>query len=161
MAPAVSALAESWSSVYANSAILRTTVSFAHIAGLVAGGGCAVASDRATLLVRRATPSARADQARALGTVHRVVLGGLAAVVLSGILLALADFQAYWAAPIFWLKMALVVALLVNGWVLARAGARVGRGDTTAWNTLYATSIFSLLLWFATTLAGAALPNAL
>jgi hypothetical protein len=40
-------LIESWNALYANHAALRTAIEFAHIGGLVAGGGCAIAADLA------------------------------------------------------------------------------------------------------------------
>jgi hypothetical protein len=40
---------ESWTSLCANHAALRTAVDFAHIGGLVTGGGCAITTDLATI----------------------------------------------------------------------------------------------------------------
>ena len=45
---------EWWTAVYSNHAVLRTAVTFAHVGGLVGGGGCAIAADRATLMLARA-----------------------------------------------------------------------------------------------------------
>jgi hypothetical protein len=93
-------------------------------------------------------------------TTHILVVSGLAAVTVSGILLMLADLDAYLQSTAFWVKMALIVALTLNGLVLVRADRLVARGPRGA-STLRAASIISLVLWFATTLAGAVLPNAL
>ena len=46
-------LLESWMSLYANHAALRTGVEFMHIGGLVAGGGCAITADLATITASR------------------------------------------------------------------------------------------------------------
>jgi hypothetical protein len=92
---------------------------------------------------------------------HQLVVGGLAIVAVSGVLLLLADLDAYLHARVFWVKMAAVAALLVNGGLLVRAGERAGRGDERAWSALRLTSIASLALWFGTTFLGAVLPNAL
>ena len=63
------------------------------------------------------------------------------------------------SSRIFWLKMALVVLLLVNG-VLILAGERqVERDAPRAWTRLHATATASLVLWFVITLAGVALTN--
>jgi len=161
MAPFLTSLTDSWASMYAGSPMIRTAMGFAHVAGLVGGGGCAIAADRAALMAWRSGADERERHVRSLRWTHRVVLVGLAAVVLSGVLLALADLDAYWASRAFWIKMALVVALGVNGAVLARAGERAARGDAGGWRALRTTSILSLALWFVTTLAGAALPNVL
>jgi hypothetical protein len=161
MAPFITNAAETWASVYAASPVLRTVVGFAHVAGLVGGGGCAIAADRAALVAWRSGGDERERYLRWLPRTHRAVLAGLAAVVLSGVLLALADLDAYWASRAFWIKMAFVAALLVNGALLANAGRRVADGDAASWRALRITSIVSLALWFVTTFIGAALPNAL
>jgi len=161
VAPIITNAAETWASIYAASPALRTVVSFAHIAGLVGGGGCAIAADRAALVAWRSGASERESYIRWLPRTHRAVLAGLVAVIISGAMLAFADLDTYWASRAFWIKMAFVAVLLLNGAVLARAGQRVARGDTVAWHSLRVTSILSLFLWFVTTLIGAALPNAL
>lgn len=161
MAPFLTSLTDNWASVYAGSPLIRTAVGFTHVAGLVGGGGCAIAADRAALVAWRSGAEERARHLRSLMWTHRVVLIGLAAVVVSGVLLALADLDAYWASRAFWIKMAFVVALGANGAVLARAGERASHGDAGSWQTLRLTSILSLALWFITTFVGAALPNVL
>ena len=55
--------------------------------------------------------------------------------------------------------MALMALLLVNGVLLLRGERRAARGQIDAWPRLHHTAIASLVLWFLTTLAGAALPN--
>lgn len=161
MAPIITSAAETWASVYAASPVLRTVVSFAHVAGLVGGGGCAIAADRAALVAWRSGANERESYLRWLPRTHRAVLAGLGAVIVSGVLLAFSDLDAYWASRAFWIKMALVAALLVNGAMLASAGRRVAGGDAASWHALRVTSALSLCLWFLTTLLGAALPNAL
>jgi hypothetical protein len=46
-----------------------------------------------------------------------------------------------------------------NGVLLLRAERQVQRGDAAGWPHMHRTAVVSLVLWFATTLAGAALPN--
>jgi hypothetical protein len=70
-----------------------------------------------------------------------------------------ADLDTYVASRIFWLKMALIAALLINGALLVRAGRRVDALETSDWVRLRRASVASLALWFLTTLLGAALPN--
>ena len=82
-------------------------------------------------------------------------------MLVSGVLLLGADLDAYLESTAFWFKMALVALLLGNGLIVLRAERRVERGDQTGWPTLRRVSIASLILWFATTLAGVVLPNAL
>jgi hypothetical protein len=152
---------DSWASIYANSASLRSVISFAHIAGLVGGGGCALAADRATLRAFRRAPDGIAAEIHHLHGVHRVVLSGLAIVIVSGALLMLADVDAYLSATAFWIKMALVAALFVNGSILVRSALAAEAGDRGAGRTLRRASIISIVFWFATTLVGAVLPNVL
>jgi hypothetical protein len=153
--------ADTWASVYANSAALRSVLNFAHLGGLVGGGGCAIAADRATLRALKRTPDAVAREIHHLHGVHAVVLTGLGIVVVSGVLLMLADLDAYLESTAFWIKMGLVVGLFVNGAVVVRSALRAEAGDTSALAALRLASMISLLLWFATTLVGAVLPNAL
>ena len=149
----------SWTSWYSNSAMLRTSVGFVHVAGLVAGGGSAIAADRATLVAWGRDVESRLAHLRVLRGTHRVVLVGLAAVFASGLLLLGADTETYLHSRVFWAKMALIALLLVNGAMLVRAGRRAEHGAPNAWPWLRFGSMASLALWFLTTLLGAALPN--
>ena len=147
-----------WASLYANSALLRTIIAFAHIAGLVVGGGCAIVADRATMNAYRRGSLGREAQIGGIRSAHRVVLAGLAIVMISGVLLLGADFDTFVHSRVFWLKMGLVALLLLNGAVLARLGASPVL-DEARWKRLAYVSGFSLALWLLTTLTGAALPN--
>jgi hypothetical protein len=154
-------IADTWASIYSNSAALRSAISFAHVGGLVGGGGCALAADRATLRAFRRAPDVVAGEVHHLHGTHNVVLAGLAVVIVSGVLLMFADLDAYLVATAFWIKMGFVVALFVNGSILVRTALRVETGDAAARTGLKRASIASIILWFATTLIGAALPNVL
>ena len=154
-------LIDTWASLYANSAAIRSGVAFAHVGALLGGGGCAVAADLWTLKAsQRGTASVQAELERLHG-VHRVVVANLAIVVVSGVLLMGADFDAYLASAAFWIKMALVVGLVINGAMLVRTSIRIAAGDTRAVGHVRPVSMASLTLWFVTTLMGAVLPNVL
>jgi hypothetical protein len=155
-----STAAAPWASLYSNHAALRTAVVFAHIGGLVGAGGCAIAADRATLLALRRHEAERRHQVKALAGTHRVVIGGLVFIVISGVLLFAADVQTFLYSRIYWIKMTLIVLLLINGALLTSAERRANRGADDAWGQLRATSVASLTLWFLITLAGVALTNA-
>jgi hypothetical protein len=155
----LSHLIESWVSLYANHAALRTCIEFAHIGGLVAGGGCAITADLATISAVREGPAARTTHLILLKRTHRIVVLGLVALATSGLLLFGADVQTFLYSRIFWLKMGLMVLLLINGLLLLRGERQVTRGEAHAWARLHYTAVASLVLWFLTTLAGAALPN--
>jgi hypothetical protein len=155
----LSHLLESWTSLYANHATLRTGIEFMHIGGLVAGGGCAITADLATITAAREGSAARTTQLLMLKRTHRLVVLGLIALVISGLLLFAADVQTFLYSRIFWLKMGLMVLLLINGALLLVGERQVKRGEAHAWARLHHTATASLILWFLTTLAGAALPN--
>jgi hypothetical protein len=155
----LSSITESWASVYANHAELRTAIAFLHIGGLVAAGGCAVAADRITLRVARQAPAIRLQALRALHGTHRAVVIGLVLVVASGVLMFGADVDALLYSKLFWLKMALMTLLIVNGRLLIGAEQRVEHGDDDGWRPLKYMAVASLVLWSLTTLVGAALPN--
>jgi hypothetical protein len=155
----LSHLIESWVSLYANHAALRTGVEFVHIGGLVAGGGCAITADLATIVAVRERSASRTTQLHLLKQTHAIVVFGLVALAVSGLLLFGADVQTFLYSRVFWLKMGLMALLLINGFLLLKGERRVQRGDLHAWTRLHYTAVASLVLWLLTTLAGAALPN--
>lgn len=154
-------LTGNWASFYANHAAVRTSVTFMHIAGLVGGGGCAIAADRATLIASGKSRADRRLHLDSLHAMHRIVVSGLTAVIISGVLLFAADVDSFVYSRLFWLKMGFIALLAMNGIVLIRAERRARRDpqDDAGWSVLRAAAVCSLTLWFATTLIGAALPN--
>jgi hypothetical protein len=113
-----------------------------------------------TLSAARHDAETRQRQLAAIHQTHRIVVLGLAAVIVSGILLFGADLDTYLVSRVFWVKMGLLAMLMVNGAVLVRAGSRAHTGDVHAWRALRFSAGISLALWLLTTLAGAALQNA-
>lgn len=154
-------LFEPWAATYGDSNVLPTFVVFGHIAALVFAGGLAVTLDRATLRAARSSPDDRARQIGELAAAHRVVIGGLALSAVTGVLLFTADVETYFGAPLFWTKMTLVAALLVNGYTMTRfeAQTRAPESSDGAWRSLRRAAIASLVLWFATAFVGVALVN--
>jgi uncharacterized membrane protein len=150
---------DTWTSFYSKHAMLRTTITFIHVGGLMAGGGCAIAADLVTIEAVREGPIGRTTQLHVLNRTHSIVAGGLVALVLSGLLLFAADAETFLHSRVFWLKMALMVALMLNGMMMLAGERQVQRGDARAWMRLHNIAATSLALWFATTLVGAALPN--
>src|SRR5512143_1702660 len=114
-------ITDAWASVFSNHATLRTIVAFAHVGGLLAGGGSALAADLATLRAAAMTAERRARYLHDAAATHHIVLSGLALVVASGILLAAADVDTFLHSRLFWIKMALVAALAANGGALVAA----------------------------------------
>jgi hypothetical protein len=155
-------LLQPWSDFYGHSKTAETIVTFLHIGGLLLAGGLAISTDRGTLRALRLGADERGGHVRELNAVHRWVLTGLTIVLLSGVALATTDIEAFWASWIYWLKMALVVGLLVNGLLMTRAEQGLERDSSESsrhWHTLRRVSITSLTLWFTITLLGVALVN--
>lgn len=153
----LAALAEPWASLYNDAPLLQSAVTFVHFAGLLLGGGFAIAADAATFRGARATEPERARLAAELHATHRPVLLGLGATFVSGVLMFAADLEELGTAPVFWIKMALVALLLANGALMARTegalrGARLPAD--VAWPRLRRTAAASFALWFVTLLAG-------
>ena len=105
-------LLDSWTSLYANHAALRTAIEFTHIGGLVAGGGCAITADLATITAARGSSATPPTLLQLLKRTHRLVVLGLVALAISGLLLFAADVETFLYSRIFWLKMGLMGMLL-------------------------------------------------
>jgi hypothetical protein len=155
----ISQMAQPWASLYSNSRVLSSGVMFSHLAGLVLGGGGAVAADRASLRAVRASASEQTSHLRELALVHRAVLWGLSLTFASGLLLAAADVETYATLPAFWVKMGLIALLLTNGVVMQRTERSLAAGGSS-WRRLHRTAVASLALWFAVLLASTFLTSA-
>jgi hypothetical protein len=152
-------LVTAWAAIFANHPLIRTAVDFTHIGGLVAAAGCALTADLATIAAARRTPDSREAQLRVLRRTHPIVVGGLAALIASGLLLFGADVATFLHSTLFWIKMGLVGLLLANGLLMLAAERRARVGIAGSWRHLHTLAVVSLGLWTLTTLVGAALPN--
>jgi uncharacterized membrane protein len=111
-------LAQPWADFYADSTVAETIVTFGHVGALLFAGGAAIAADRMTLRESLRGSNGAAERARQLGELsrlHRVVISGIAVMVVTGVLMLAADLEIYYGSWVYWTKMALFVALLVNG----------------------------------------------
>jgi hypothetical protein len=143
-----------WSGLYADHHSVSVTVRFLHLAGLLVGGGTALAADRQLLGAVGKDASARGAALALAGSSHRIVVPALAVMGLSGMLMAAADLETFLNSRLFWMKMGIVGLLLVNGAVLVRAErAATGTGDR-GWARLRLVSVASLALWLLGLLAG-------
>ena len=163
----LTAVAQPFAQLYAASVPLQTGTAFLHFAGLLTGGGFAIASDRAVWRAARSRDVVvRRHLLEELDAVPRPVLIGLSVVLVTGVVLTLADVGTYLVSWTFWTKMSLIALLLANGWWLGRIarGLRATGLDPKrsrrGWQLLLASSAASLTLWLAVTLAGVILTNA-
>jgi hypothetical protein len=155
-------LLKPWADFYGHSKAAVTIVTFLHIGGLLLAGGLAIATDRSTLRALRLEAAERGSHLRELSVVHKWVVPGLVVVLLSGVALVTADIETFWASWIYWLKMALVAALLVNGLFMTRVehSLAVDASDGSPhWGTLRRVATASLALWFLIAALGVALVN--
>jgi hypothetical protein len=155
-------LAEPWASLYNDTPAVQSTTTFVHFAGLLLGGGFAIATDWATVHAAAAGAGERGRQLAHIHRVHRPVLVGLALTFASGLLMFAADVETLAVSRVFWTKMAIVALLLANGAVMARteSALRGGASDVEPrWRRLQGASMASFGLWFAALLAGTLLVN--
>jgi hypothetical protein len=159
---ALARLLEPWAHLYADSKLIATVITFGHIASLLMAGGLAVATDRTTLRALRLAANERGRHLEELSGVHRLVVGGLALSLGTGLLLFASDIETFAGSWIFWLKMAMIGVLLSNGYAMTKAEREL-RADAAesspAWTRLRRTALMSVALWYAITLAGVALAN--
>ena len=156
----VTGLLAPWASLYGDSKLVATGVSFAHIGGLLLGGGCAVAGDRMSLRFRSIDPICQHTHLDELAALHRPVVIGLSVTLASGLLLLAADLETYLSSPVFWAKMVVIGVLLLNGIQLQRAEQALRKDPTRPeyrWWKLRRAALLSLLLWFSATVFGTAL----
>ncbi|HLB09974.1 MAG TPA: hypothetical protein VK617_10590 [Gemmatimonadaceae bacterium] len=155
-----------WQSAYSDSKVISTFVVGAHVLAMFIGGGFAIAADRKTLQALRADAVERTRQLFELHQIHRPVLVSMAVMLVTGVMLAASDVKTFATAPMFWIKIALVGSLIVNGGVLTKTEESLRNGGMVAdvaqrrWGRLRTVSWMSLVLWSATLIVGVILQNA-
>jgi len=142
------ALMKWWSSLYSDHANLSNGITFLHLAGLIVGGGAAVTTDRQILKAWRAGGDRRRAVLDDVSAVHVFVVGGLVLTIVTGALMMLADWDTFSRSKLFWIKMAGVGVLIVNGAVLGWA-ERLARqtSGSRGWPVLATVSTISLFFW--------------
>jgi hypothetical protein len=151
-----------WADFYGHTKAVQAGVEFLHVGALLVGGGFAVASDRAALRALKADLEHRKFVLRGFTGIHRPVIMALSVSVASGLLMLASDVGTFLVSPVFWTKMALVLLLLSNGYVVKRTEERLNENPAPAnplWMRFKRGAIASLSLWLATTLAGVILLN--
>jgi hypothetical protein len=151
----------SWASLYGNSKAISVGVTYAHLGGLLLGGGAALDADRQ---IMRAHAGAAAERAACMArapAVHRTVITSLGLVIFTGILMFGSDVETFAGSKVFWFKMAMVALLLANGAFLYRTEKAIARDDSARnWSRLKFASIASLSLWACVLLVGTILRTA-
>jgi hypothetical protein len=167
----VDAFAEPWRRLYSHSTLVSTLVLFGHIGGLLAGGGLALAADRATLRVDVSDDAERARHLEELARLRTPVAAAFGVAAVSGALLFLADVEAFATSPIFWAKMLLIALLIANVAVMVRVEGALRAGPVQGplessivarerlWRRRRLNAVVSAVLWFVLVLAGTALAS--
>jgi len=156
---ALAKLADPWAKIYSHSKAVSAGVTFFHLAPLVFAAGAAFTADRVTLRSARLSATERARQLSEIAASHRLVLAGLTLSFVSGVLMFLSDVETFAGSVFFYIKLALVGLLLLNGFVITRTEkALESAGDDPAlWGRMRTIALFSAVLWLATVLAGVVL----
>ncbi len=156
-------VAKPWAKFYSKSHVAQGVIMFAHIGGMLWGGGLAVSADRSVWKLRRAGAEERARLLAEIDRLHVPVVVGLIIASLSGVLLFVADLETYGTSFLFWGKMAAFALLLVNGRWLQVQEQRMQKASgliAGRWGALTIASWASMTLWFVVALGGVLLKNA-
>ncbi len=151
------AFVKPWAVFYSDSRPTEAVVLFAHIAGMLWGGGLAITADRNVWQLRTATVNERARLLVAIDHLHAPVLMGLGLSALSGVLLTLADLKTFGTSPYWWGKMIAFALLLANGAWLRHQERHLQAAPVTMvgkWRVLTVAAGISITLWFAVALGG-------
>jgi hypothetical protein len=160
MLQTVAATLEPWKDLYSGSTALSVVLTFAHLGSMMVGGGMALAADRTVLRAGRITePAAILKMADAVGDVHRPVIIALIVSGISGLLQLAADVETFAVSKVMWVKLGLLLALAINGWLMLRDEnvVRRDKGSAKAFGALRMRAVTSVILWLAITLAGVGL----
>lgn len=136
-----------WADFYGHHQFVSVSIRYLHLAGLIVGGGTALAIDRQVLGAVRSGPGARPGIVAVLDASHRVVVPALALVVTTGLLMTASDTDTFFASRLYWSKMGLVGLLLLNGLGLLAAERAIVGERPKGWHWLGVTSAASLVLW--------------
>jgi len=135
-----------WSSFYGNHQIVSLVIRYLHLAGIVLAAGTALFADRQVWRALRSGPPERESVLALLTGAHPRVVPGLVVIGATGVLMTAAETSTFLASRIYWIKLALVALLMVNGLVMLAAERRARRAGA-GWSRLAAISTISAALW--------------
>lgn len=171
MPSALAALANAvhpWQTFYAEHSSVSTFVLFVHVAALIGSAGLAVTNDRAIVRSRDQNTIEQLRRLTDLARSHRSVIVALCVSLASGVLLLLADVEAFFRMPAFWIKMSFILALLANALLMYRRETQLRMLESEPvpvapaiskrlWVRLRRHAYASIALWFAIVFAGTAM----
>lgn len=159
--------AQPFADIYSENKVLSVGTTMAHIGGLLAGGGLAIATDRSVLRMPLHDGAGQRSVLDDLASTHKLVITSIAVLLASGLMFLAADMKTFLVSPVYWIKMGAVLLLLLNGLRLWRAEARLQKSVSLGndgepmpageWRALRGGAITSLVLWFAVMALGVVL----
>lgn len=151
---ALTSVLEWWTTYYGDHHVISVTTRFLHLAGIVVGGGTAIAADGEALRARADWARRKPEVVAALQEAHWVVVPALALIVATGVLMTLADLDTFLHSRLFWAKMCLFAVLLANGAGLVKAERAAAQATTSAPAALTVVGVVSLASWLGLVLLG-------
>jgi hypothetical protein len=140
-----------WRSLFDRSAPVEMVLVGVHVLAMLVAAGLAIAYDRSSLRASGWALAVRDHHVAELHAVHRVVVTALAICMASGVVLFASDVKTYIYSVPFWIKMALIAALLCNALLMTanETSLRIDASGTAsvAWTRVRANSIASIALW--------------
>jgi hypothetical protein len=148
-----------WGDFMKHSKITKTIVLFLHIAPIVVGGGIAIGLDRLSLRLSKGEAADRGRHLAELAGTHNIVIYSLAVSIISGLALVASEIDNFPTSWIFWVKMAFIAILLLNGLRMKGIETSMARnGPSEAdWARLHTVAVASITLWLTITFLGVAL----
>lgn len=143
-------MVQPWATFYSNSQPVSIGITFLHLAGVMVGGGRAVAAD-ADLLGAMVPDDAVVTR---IGQAHRIVIPALILTTLTGLLMVAGDLETFAESTAFAVKLVTVALLGANGALLWAAERRLSRRDGGGWSVARLAAGASITLWLLTLLAG-------
>ena len=156
----ISELAQPWADWYNHHKVAQGGVIWLHVSGIMVGGGLAIASDRAALRAVKGTVEERTRVLHDFSQVHRTVITALAVIVVSGLLMLLADVENLLPSPVYLVKMGAFVTLLANGWLIQQNERKLALDPSPGnarWQRFRIGAIASITLWLLVALGGVTL----
>ncbi|MEP6835154.1 MAG: hypothetical protein ABJB74_17335 [Gemmatimonas sp.] len=167
--PQLTALAQPFADVYADSKVLVIATTLLHLGGLLIGGGTAITTDRAILRVALTNGGAQRQVLTEVAATHKFVITALAFIVISGLMFLAADVKTFLLSPVYWSKMGVVTLLLINGFRLRNVEGKLTVATAIAhddvavpaalWNSLRAGAVTSIAAWFTILVLGVVLAS--
>jgi hypothetical protein len=155
MPPVLIGLLSWWTDYYGDHRLISVSIRFLHLAGIVLAGGTGLFSDRRVLRAARTRSEPPEAVLAFLGKTHTHVIAWLLVVIITGALMTAADTATFLVSLVYWIKMAAVALLVVNGTALVLLERRAARrGAAAVWPHVILASSLSAIFWLGALFMG-------